>query len=814
MRIRSLCCLAALAASLVVVGCSSDDTPADGGGLELYPTTKVLDEATLKTATAVSPDQATLTFGGATPVLDGIVVGDVVLGGIGPLTPSGVLRKVTNVTRDGAGITLTTTPAALTDAIARGTIKLPRTQLTRASAQVQSQPGITVQSAASSATSLAPARLKPLDEPTIDDVGNGAGAFARDFTVGIPPIEVGEGVTAGGSLGFGIGVDLDMTISLKKLEAKMTLSGNQSVTLDVRALAGASIGEKRYPLSEFYFPPIPVQIGPVQLVITTKLIVDLGIRGQTSGEAEWSATEEGNIGVALALSTSLDKPKFIGSVTAKSDPPRIGGDLDVAAFAGLRLEASVNALIASASLTAGAEGYVKLNATSSRNPCFIVSAGVDGVVDVDAKLLGVEIAEDQFRENIYDKPFVEGVCSNEPVASWATVVGVTDFDTGPGFTVLPDDSVLVASDAAGSTGALSRLSPRGVAMWSRKIDGTVGISSVNATGLTAINLTGSSQAGAAYGRISGAGDRLSLRRLTPEPGAPTFGAAMSAPAKDGGLWLGGEALSGNDFVPWVARIDASGNLVWASTYGAGLFTPYTLVETPDGGVLFAGTGSVSELSRAEVMKLSSTGDVVFANAYYGGYLFGVTPLGDGGFAATGTSDLAAAVFRAGASGDVTWSKLYRATGNNETRGDAIAERDGGLIVAGTHGFAGTADGWAIEFDGAGELGWSRAYGGAKADHFFGVKRISDGGFVFVGDTQSFGGTTKSLAMRVPPSGAITFNAASGATTKNIDGVAETLAITKTSLAAVRSSLAVTVKDAEAKEWTFTPSNAAPVVLAP
>lgn len=105
----------------------------------------------------------------------------------------------------------------------------------------------------------------------------------------------------------------------------------------------------------------------------------------------------------------------------------------------------------------------------------------------------------------------------------------------------------------------------------------------------------------------------------------------------------------------------------------------------------------------------------------------------------GTVSLTASAASGAGSGRLWWQRTFGGAGNEV--GHAVkATSDGGYIVVGrtdSYG-SGGADVWLVKTDASGNQEWSRTYGGAYQDEGFDVLEAPDGGYVIAGQTASYG----------------------------------------------------------------------------
>jgi len=118
---------------------------------------------------------------------------------------------------------------------------------------------------------------------------------------------------------------------------------------------------------------------------------------------------------------------------------------------------------------------------------------------------------------------------------------------------------------------------------------------------------------------------------------------------------------------------------------------------------------------------------------------------DGGYALAGTTrsfgagDFDSWVIKTDAIGNHLWNQTHGGLGNDGAC-CIIQTYDGGYAIAGdTDSFgAGNRDFWLVKTDRFGDHVWNQTYGGTGQDYGTSVVQTSDGGFVIVGNTMSFG----------------------------------------------------------------------------
>jgi hypothetical protein len=222
---------------------------------------------------------------------------------------------------------------------------------------------------------------------------------------------------------------------------------------------------------------------------------------------------------------------------------------------------------------------------------------------------------------------------------------------------------------------------------------------------------------------------------------------------DGGYIVAGNTWSfgaGSSDI-FLIKTDAYGNLQWAKTYGGTDHDfAYSVQQTSDGGYIVAGHIGVlfGDYMDILLIKTDAYGNVIWAKTYGGAnydYAYSVQQTSDGGYiVAGGTWSFGAGIFdifliKTDENGNIQWAKTYG--GTREDYGFSVQQTsDGGYILAGhTVSFgAGNWDIFIIKTDANGNVQWAKTYGGTSDDLVRFVRQTSDGGYIMVGETYSFG----------------------------------------------------------------------------
>jgi hypothetical protein len=192
-------------------------------------------------------------------------------------------------------------------------------------------------------------------------------------------------------------------------------------------------------------------------------------------------------------------------------------------------------------------------------------------------------------------------------------------------------------------------------------------------------------------------------------------------------------------------------VTFAKTYGGTSYDWVSSVQqTSDGGYIVVGSTNSfgAGSSDAFLIKTDANGNVQWVKAFGGTAEDGASSVqqtSDGGYILAGytnsfgAGDYDVFLIKTDASGNVQWTKTYGG-GNYDDASSVQQTSDGGYIVVGTtYSFgAGYSDVFLVKTNVSGNLQWAKTYGGTDYDWASSVQQISDGEYIVAGITASFG----------------------------------------------------------------------------
>ena len=191
-------------------------------------------------------------------------------------------------------------------------------------------------------------------------------------------------------------------------------------------------------------------------------------------------------------------------------------------------------------------------------------------------------------------------------------------------------------------------------------------------------------------------------------------------------------------------------------------------RTADGGYALAGFTRSFGLpgEEAYLVKTNAMGNVVWSRVYSAAgddRFMGIAPASDGGMLLCGSttsfSNTDILLIRTDANGDTLWCRTVGDAANNAAYA-AVQADDGGFLVCGASAaIAGNgSDLYLLRTDASGDTLWTRCFGGMYGDWANAVRKTPDGDYLIAGSTSTFGvGQEDCYLLKVDDNGTLLFS---------------------------------------------------------
>lgn len=235
---------------------------------------------------------------------------------------------------------------------------------------------------------------------------------------------------------------------------------------------------------------------------------------------------------------------------------------------------------------------------------------------------------------------------------------------------------------------------------------------------------------------------------------------------DGGYCLAGFTSSvayGADFFDgWIVRTDCNGEFLWSRNYGSSEWDEFeSIIQTPDGGYLLAGTlasGLLPNPDQFWILKTDNLGNhewnLTLGSSIWNDDAYSVIQTADGGYAIVGRTTVRTSeitinswLVKIDSNGAIEWNKTYGTLANEKAQ-SIIQLKDGGFALLGNTEFYNVSsfDFWLIRTDHLGNELWNQTYGTINPDSPHKILQTQDEGLILIGDT--FGSTFEALVYKI------------------------------------------------------------------
>jgi hypothetical protein len=356
--------------------------------------------------------------------------------------------------------------------------------------------------------------------------------------------------------------------------------------------------------------------------------------------------------------------------------------------------------------------------------------------------------------------FAACALAQPPDTVWTNAIGAGGNDEADGVCTAANNGFYMVGRTRSFGGQqevwLVRMDEGGDTLWTRHYGGSVNDvgSAICEVGDGAVIVGSTESYGAGFSdlyviRVTATGDTMWTRAYG--TAQFDFGYGVVTTLDGGFAACGSVGTTGQSLNMYLLKFSADGTLQWSHNYGgSNVDEAFALRQTEDGGYLVAGRSVPVGSSWPDmyVVRTNAAGDTLWTHRYGGTdweEATGILETADGGCLVTGwqyTQDGAQwnfYVVKATTTGAQEWAHAFGGDGY-ERAYTAQQATDGGYIVGGvtTSSGSGGHDFYFVKLTTIGDTLWTKVLGGSGNDDLFGICITSDGGYLGVGATSSYG----------------------------------------------------------------------------
>ncbi|MBI4242455.1 MAG: hypothetical protein HY606_00020 [Planctomycetes bacterium] len=348
------------------------------------------------------------------------------------------------------------------------------------------------------------------------------------------------------------------------------------------------------------------------------------------------------------------------------------------------------------------------------------------------------------------------VSSEASTTYWAKTYGGSGFEFNPKIAKTNDGQFIIAVDGSfGLNGDfwVFKIDDKGSIIWQKSYGGTSyeNIRDISVTEDNGCMLVGSTESFGAGNedfwilKLNSSGAIEWQRAI----GGVNDDRAMSVATTSDGYIVAGYTYSfGNGWTDYfVVKLSKSGDVQWQKSYGGdGHDNAKSVVETGNGSFLVIGISSSFSIANAMwIIEIDASGSILWQKTYTEVYEVNYAiRTSDGNYLVAGFMYETGAgwdsvLVKFDANGLIIWQRKYGASGTEQAE-SVVETSDGGYLLVGrtdSFGFGGD-DISVIKLQSDGSISWQKAFGGSRLDFGHSILQLDDGKIMMTGTTSSFG----------------------------------------------------------------------------